>query len=70
VELIIEPLSVVGGAIRRIVKHSLAGHFVLLELSVIVSSILEHELALAVLAALKSGPLIPPSIFVGLDGHH
>ena len=70
VELVIEPLSIVCGAIGRIIKHSPAGHLVLLELPLVVSPILEHELALTVLAALQSCPLIPPSVLVSLYGHH
>ena len=70
VELIVEPFSIVGGPVGAIIQHSLAGHLVLLELSLVVCSIFEHELALAVLATLKGGSLISPSVFVGLDGHH
>jgi len=67
VELIVRPLSIVSWVILVVVEHTFSVHLVLLELSFIICSIFEHQLALTVLFTIESSSFIPASILIWLD---
>lgn len=70
VELVVEPLAVVGRVARTVVENSLASHLVVPELALVVGLVLEDELARTVLLAVERHALVPTPVLVGFDGEY
>jgi hypothetical protein len=68
VELVVEPLAVVCGAVRSIIEGALSSHLVILELALVVSAVFKQQLSLAMLTALQDGSFISAAVLVSLDG--
>ncbi len=69
-ELVVEPLSIVGRTAGSVVQYSLASHLVVLKLALVVGAVFKEQFALAMLAAVQDCSFIPPTVLIGLNGEY
>lgn len=69
-KLVIKPLTIIGRAIRSVVKDASTCHLVFLKVTLIIGSILEYKFPLAMFATMQSSTFISPSILISFNSEY